>query len=144
MKEFTAALILRTAFATVPEITSILRKEPSAGVSRGETPHGGRRKHFQKPYEETAWILRSEEDEAAPVVQHLHALTRAISPQRIREARTVLPRDLRVEIDVAVFSDGQTGQVDFDQPSVHLVMEYEATLNVTTYYSEKEKIGAER
>jgi hypothetical protein len=144
MKEFTAALILRTASATVPEITAILGKEPSAGVSRGEIPYGGRRKHFQKPYEQTAWILRSEEDEAAPVVRHLRALARAISPQRIREARAMLPRDLSVEIDVAVFHDGQAGEVDFDRPSLHLVMEYEATLNVTTYYCEKEEIGVER
>ena len=36
MREIAAALILRTASATVAEITAALGAEPSAGVTRGE------------------------------------------------------------------------------------------------------------
>lgn len=139
MREIAAALILRTPSATVAEITAALGVEPSAGVNRGDLPFGGRRKHFQKPYSETSWILRSEEGEEATLIQHLSTIVRTISPQRLREARANLPLDLRAEVDIAVFHDGQTGHIGFDEDSLQVVHEYAATLNVTTYYSSEEE-----
>src|SRR4051794_23415359 len=100
MREFTAALILRPAAATVAEVTAVLGIAPSSGVNRGDIPHAGRRRKFQAPYEQTAWILRSEEGATATLGEHLHALARAMPPERLREALAKLPPDLHVEMDV--------------------------------------------
>ncbi|MBV9495067.1 MAG: DUF4279 domain-containing protein [Acidobacteria bacterium] len=138
MIELAVALILRTASGRLSDVTAALGIRPSRGVSRGDVPHGARRKHFQGPHEQTSWILDSGERADASVNEHLRSLATMLLPTQLRQLRSELPADLQIELDIAVFYDGQAGHVEIDAASLEIVHEYGATLIFTAYYGEDE------
>jgi hypothetical protein len=116
-----------------------LSMSPSRGHSLGHIPHGGRRQHFQTPLPHTSWILHSDEDVTAHVDTHLAALARLLPSQVLEQLRTKLPPDVRVEVSIGVFCDGQAGYLAIEPASLEIVTGYAAHLVVNAYYSEDEE-----
>jgi Domain of unknown function (DUF4279) len=139
MTELRVSLIIRTASLSLAELTAVLGVSPSRGHSLGDVPHGGRRKHFQTPLPHTSWILHSDEDATAPLDAHLRMLATAFPPQRMQQLRDALPPDIRVEVSIGAFYDGQAAHVEAGPASLAIVSAYGASLIVNAYSAGDEK-----